>query len=262
MKKPEEHYAAQYGDDIPARYHPVIRSAEACFRATKQAIEWAGKHNARLHILHLTTALETALFRNDIPLTEKRITTEASIPHLWFCDADFDRLGMRIKCNPAVKSAADREALLAALNDNRIDLITTDHAPHTVEEKDRPYRQSMSGMPMVQHSLFVMLELHRQGKISLEKIVEKMCHNPATLYKMEGRGFIREGYFADLVLVKPGAWWTVTKENILYKCGWSPLEGQTFHHQITHTFVNGTLAYREGVFGDKAGSNAAVASRK
>ena len=244
----EEALLRQYGTDIPMKLHPVIRSAEACANATRQAIAWAEEAGARLHILHLTTAAETALFSNQLPLAQKKITTEVSIPHLWFCDEDYERLGALIKCNPAVKSAADRAALLAALLDDRIDLVTTDHAPHLLEEKWQPYRQSFSGMPMVQHALVVMLELHRQGKISLEKVVEKMCHNPAILYRIQERGFIREGYFADLVLVDPDASWTVSKENILYKCGWSPLEGQVFHHRVTHSFVNGHLVFQEGRF--------------
>jgi dihydroorotase len=207
-----------------------------------------------LHILHLTTEAETHLFRNDIPLIEKKITTEVSVHHLWFSDEDYERLGMLIKWNPAIKTKKDKEGLLKALLDDRIDLITTDHAPHTLEEKQQPYFQSMSGAPMVQHTLNCMLEFYKQGLISLEKIVEKMCHNPAILYRMTNRGFIRKGYHADLTLVDLNSEWTVAKENLLYKCGWSPLEGTTFHTKINQTFVNGNLIYdhgtfKEGIFG-------------
>lgn len=244
----EEQYREKYGEDVPVECHPLIRSEQACYEATKQAIDLANKHNARLHILHLSTERETHLFRNDIPLTEKNITTEVSVHHLWFSDADYARLGTRIKWNPAIKTEKDKNGLLQALIDDRIDIITTDHAPHTLEEKQRPYFQSMSGAPLIQHSLNVLLEFQRQGKISLEKIVEKMCHNPAILYGLDKRGFIREGYQADLALVELSANWTVSKENILYKCGWSPLEGTTFHSQVTHTFVNGHLVFENGQF--------------
>lgn len=246
----EELYRDKWGENLPAWCHPAIRSEQACFEASKRAIEIANKYGARLHILHLSTAAETVLFRNDIPLKEKKITTEVSVHHLWFSDKDYDRLGMLIKWNPAIKSQKDKEGLLQALNDDRIDLITTDHAPHTLEEKQQPYFQSMSGAPMVQHSLNVMLEFYKEGKITLEKIVEKMCHNPAILYKINKRGFIREGYYADLVLVDMDAPWTVSKENILYKCGWSPLEGTCFQTKVTHTWVNGHLVYEQGVFNE------------
>lgn len=247
----EERYHAQYGDEVPVKFHPLIRSEEACFEASKNAIAIANKHHARLHILHLSTAAETVLFRNDIPLEEKRITTEVCIHHLWFAEEDYERLGTRIKWNPAIKTNKDREGLLAALLDDRIDIITTDHAPHTVEEKDQPYFKSMSGAPMIQHALPVMLEMHRQGKISLEKIAEKMCHNPARLYSIEKRGYIREGYFADLAIVDLNHPWTVAKDNILYKCGWSPLEGTTLHAAVSHTFVNGHLVYNNGQFDER-----------
>jgi dihydroorotase len=247
----EEAYREKYGEDVPVKYHPLIRSEEACYKATKDAIALAEKHRARLHILHLTTEKETHLFRNDIPLSEKNITTEVSVHHLWFCDQDYERLGTLIKWNPAIKTKKDRDGLLQALLDDRIDLITTDHAPHTIEEKLKPYFSSMSGAPMVQHSLNVMLEFYHQGKISLEKIVEKMCHNPALLYGIEKRGYIREGYFADLVLVNLDAPWEVSKENILYKCGWSPLEGTTFRAQVEKTFVNGHLVYDQGNFDER-----------
>jgi len=198
--------------------------------------------------LHLTTEAETHLFRNDIPLKQKNITTEVSVHHLWFTDKDYQRLGTLIKWNPAIKTEKDKQGLLKALIEDKIDLVTTDHAPHTLEEKQKSYFQSMSGAPMVQHSLNIMLEFYKQGLISLEKIAEKMCHNPATLYHIEKRGFIREGYFADLTLVDLDSSWTVTKENLLYKCGWSPVEGTTFQTKVTHTFVNGNLVFANGVF--------------
>ncbi|MGK0380015.1 MAG: dihydroorotase [Patiriisocius sp.] len=248
VEENEQAFRQKYGDDIPAKFHPVIRSAEGCYEATKRAINLAKKHNARLHILHLTTEAETHLFQNDIPLQEKKITTEVSVHHLWFSDKDYDRLGMLIKWNPAIKTEQDKAGLLKALLDDRIDIITTDHAPHTLEEKQQPYFQSMSGAPMVQHSLNCMLEFYKKNLISLEKIVEKMCHNPAILYRMTKRGFIREGYYADLTLVDLNSKWTVAKDNLLYKCGWSPLEGTTFNSKIIQTFVNGKLVYDNGLF--------------
>lgn len=245
-------YREKYEEDVPVEFHPIIRSEKACFEATKRAIEIANKHQARLHILHLTTEAETHLFRNDIPLTEKNITTEVSVHHLWFSDKDYERLGTLIKWNPAIKTEKDKKGLLKALLDDRIDLITTDHAPHTLEEKQKPYFQSMSGAPMVQHSLNIMLEFYKDGLISLEKIAEKMCHNPATLYYIEKRGFIREGFCADLTIVDLNASWTVNKENLLYKCGWSPVEGTTFQTKVTHTFVNGNLVYANGLFDESS----------
>jgi dihydroorotase len=250
VEENESQYREQYGENVPVKFHPLIRSEKACYEATKRAIELANKHQARLHILHLTTEAETHLFRNDIPLKEKNITTEVSIHHLWFSDTDYERLGTLIKWNPAIKTEKDKKGLLKALLDDRIDLVTTDHAPHTLEEKQKPYFQSMSGAPMVQHSLNIMLEFYKQGLISLEKIAEKMCHNPAILYHIEKRGFIREGYFADLTLVDLNTSWTVSKENLLYKCGWSPVEGTTFHSSITQTFVNGNLVYNKGLFNE------------
>ncbi len=244
----ENAFREKYGDDVPAKYHPVIRSEKACYEATERALKIAEKHGARLHILHLTTAAETALFRNDIPLKEKKITTEVSVHHLWFSEEDYERLGMLIKWNPAIKSKKDKEGLLKALLDDRIDLITTDHAPHTLEEKQQPYFKSMSGAPMVQHTLNCMLDFYQKDKISLPKIVEKMCHNPALLYGMTERGYLREGYHADLVLVDLNKPWTVSKDNLLYKCGWSPLEGTTFNNQVLQTFVNGNLVYNNGKF--------------
>jgi dihydroorotase len=250
VEQNEEKYREIYGDDVPVKFHPIIRSTQACYEATERAIGLAEKHGARLHILHLTTEAETHLFRNDIPLEEKKITTEVSVHHLWFSDEDYERLGVLIKWNPAIKTKKDKEGLLQALLDDRIDLITTDHAPHTLEEKQKPYFQSMSGAPMVQHTLNCMLEFHHQGKISLEKIAEKMCHSPARLYRMSKRGYIREGYYADLTLVDLNQSWTVSKDNVLYKCGWSPLEGTTFHNKVLKTFVNGNLVYDEGTFAE------------
>jgi dihydroorotase len=250
VEENETIYRQQYGEHVPIELHPVIRNEIGCYEATKRAIEIANKHKARLHILHLTTEVETHLFRNDIPLKEKNITTEVSVHHLWFSDKDYSRLGTLIKWNPAIKTEKDKKGLLKALLDDRIDLVTTDHAPHTLDEKQKPYFQAMSGAPIVQHSLNIMLEFYKQGQISLEKIAEKMCHNPATLYSIEKRGFIREGYFADIAIVDLDASWTVTKENILSKCGWSPLEGTTFKTNITHTFVNGNLIYDNGKFNE------------
>lgn len=250
IEENELHVKTQFGEDVPIELHPRIRSEKACYEATKRAIELANKHNARLHILHLSTEAETHLFRNDIPLKDKKITTEVAVHHLWFADKDYHRLGKLIKWNPAIKTEKDRKGLLKALVEDKIDIVTTDHAPHTLEEKEKPYFQSMSGAPIVQHSLNIMLEFFNQGLITLEKIAEKMCHNPAILYSIEKRGFIRAGYYADLTLVDLNANWTVSKENTLYKCGWSPLEGTRFHSQITHTFVNGHLVYQNGKFNE------------
>ncbi|GAO27862.1 dihydroorotase [Geofilum rubicundum] len=250
VEENEQAFRKEYGDNIPAKFHPIIRSTKGCYEATKRAIDLARKHNARLHILHLTTEAETHLFQNDIPLQEKKITTEVSVHHLWFSDKDYERLGMLIKWNPAIKTEQDKQGLLKALLDDRIDIITTDHAPHTLAEKQQPYFQSMSGAPMVQHSLNCMLEFYKKDLISLEKIVEKMCHNPAILYGMTKRGFIREGYYADLTLVDLNSQWTVATDNLLYKCGWSPLEGTLFHTAIKQTFVNGNLVYNNGRFNE------------
>ncbi len=248
VEENETIYREQYGINIPIECHPLIRSEKACLEATSRAIELAKKYSARLHILHLTTEAETHLFRNDIPLNKKNITTEVSVHHLWFSDKDYHRLGNLIKWNPAIKTEKDKQGLLKALLDDRIDLITTDHAPHILEEKTNPYFQSMSGAPMVQHSLNCMLEFYKKDLISLEKIIEKMCHNPAILYRIEKRGFIREGYYADLTLVDLNQYWTVAKDNILYKCAWSPLEGTTFTSKVINTFVNGNLVYNNGYF--------------
>lgn len=238
-----EKYKAEYGDNIPVKYHPLIRSTEACFISSSRAVALAKKTGARLHVFHVSTAKELELFTNKIPLEEKKITAEVCIHHLWFTDADYEKKGSLIKWNPAVKTEADRDALWKALLDDRIDVIATDHAPHTLEEKNNPYTSSPSGGPLVQHAVVAMFEAYHQGKISIEKIVEKMAHNPAKLFKIEKRGFIREGYYADLAIVNPGLPWNVKKENILYKCGWSPFEGTNFKSRITHTFVNGQLVY-------------------
>lgn len=251
IRKNLEHYTGIYGDDIPIQYHPVIRSEEACFVSSSKAIALAKKTGARLHIFHLSTGKETHQFVNDIPLEEKKITAEVCVHHLWFSDEDYKEKGTLIKWNPAVKTAGDREELWKALLDDRIDVIATDHAPHTLEEKQQVYTKAPSGGPLVQHVLPAMLEKFHQGRIGLEKIVEKMCHNPAKLFQVKERGFVREGYYADLVLVDLNDGWQVTKENILYKCGWSPFEGTTFKSKVTHTFVNGHLAYKNGVVSEE-----------
>lgn len=240
-------YQAQYGEEIPIAMHPHIRSAEACYLSSSRAIALAEKTGARLHVFHLSTAKETALFRNDIPLKDKKITAEVCVHHLWFAEEDYATQGAFIKWNPAVKTANDRAALWTALLDDRLDVIATDHAPHTLEEKQRKgYTNIPSGAPLVQHSLVAMLEKAQKGSISVEKIVEKMCHNPAILFDVQDRGYLREGYYADLVLVDMNSQWTVQKENLLYKCGWSPLEGQEFQSKVVSTFVNGQLAYHNG----------------
>jgi len=239
-------YKEKYGEDIPLEMHPLIRSEEACYRSSELAVRLAKKHGARLHVLHISTAKELSLFDNTIPLTQKKITAEACIHHLWFSDADYAEKGNSIKWNPAVKTAHDRDAIFQAVLDNRIDVIATDHAPHTLEEKSRKYLDAPSGGPLVQHALMAMLEKMEQGKISIEKIVEKMAHSPAELFRIKERGYIREGYFADLVVVENNAF-TVTKENILYQCGWSPFEGHTFPFRVSKTFVNGNLVYDNGI---------------
>lgn len=238
----------QFGEDVPISQHPIIRSEEACYISSSMAIELAKKHNTRLHVFHLSTAKEIELFRNDIPLAEKRITAEVCIHHLWFDDSLYSEKGTHIKWNPAVKSKNDRDQLFQALLDDKLDIIATDHAPHTLEEKNNTYFKAPSGGPLVQHALAAMLEFYHQGKISLEKVVEKMCHAPAVCFQLEGRGFIKEGFAADLVLVDLNSPWQVSKDNILYKCGWSPFEGTVFNSLVTHTWVNGHLAYQNGKF--------------
>lgn len=248
IKENLDRYKQQYGDDIPAKYHPLIRSREACYKSSSYAIELAKKHGTRLHILHISTAEELALFDNTKPLKEKQITAEACIHHLWFNDADYEKWGNYIKWNPAVKTAADSEAIFNAILDGRIDVIATDHAPHTIEEKEQAYTKAPSGGPLVQHSVLAMLDFYKRGKISLEKIVEKMSHNVADMFAIDRRGFIREGYYADFVLADLNKTTTVTKENIFYKCGWSPFLGHTFGSSIAKTFVNGHLVYDNGTF--------------
>ena len=237
---------ALYGEDIPIKMHPIIRSEEACFLSSSFAIELAKKHGSRLHVFHLSTSKETTLFRNDIPLLEKKITSEVCVHHLWFDDSQYDSKGSLIKWNPAVKSDMDRTGLWSALLDDRIDVIATDHAPHTLEEKRNKYLSAPSGGPLVQHALLAMLEKANLGVISIERVVEKMAHAPADLFRVVDRGYIREGYFADLVIVDPDAKHTVDKDSILYKCGWSPFEGHTFNNSISKTFVNGNLVFSKG----------------
>lgn len=236
-------YTAEFGEAIPMSYHSKIRSEEACYISSSKAIELAKKTGARLHVFHLSTAKETKLFDKKKPLSEKKITSEVCIHHLWFTDKDYETKGSRIKWNPAIKTEKDREGLWEALIDGRIDVIATDHAPHTVEEKNNIYTQAPSGGPMVQHALVALLEMHHRGRISLEAIVQKTAHNPAILFQIKDRGFIKVGYKADLVLVDINSPWTVSKENILYKCGWSPFEGNAFRSRVTHTLINGCIAY-------------------
>ncbi|MBT1702693.1 dihydroorotase [Chryseosolibacter indicus] len=251
IRKNTEEFKAKYGEDVPVSAHPLIRSEEACYKSSSFAVDLAKKHGTKLHILHISTAKEIALFDNSIPLSKKKITAEACVHHLWFNDKDYTRLGTRIKWNPAVKTAHDQQSIFnGVLNDN-IDVIATDHAPHTLEEKAGSYFKAPSGGPLIQHSLVAMCEFYHQGKISLEKIAEKMSHNPAILFQISKRGFIREGYFADLVLVDLQSAWTVSPSNIYAKCGWSPFEGQDFKSKVTHTFVSGHLAYNNGTFDER-----------
>lgn len=250
IRKNTKIYKDQYGDDIPMELHPVIRSEEACYLSSSKAIELAKKTGARLHVFHLSTAKETELFRNDIPLEEKKITAEVCIHHLWFSDEDYKTKGSHIKWNPAVKTAKDRDGLWKALLDDRIDVLATDHAPHTLAEKSNPYTTAPSGGPLVQHALLALLEKVKDKTFSIEKLVEKACHNPAKLFQIKDRGFLRKGYFADLVIVNPSLSQTVTKESLLYKCGWSPFEGYTFSSTISQTFVNGSLVFDNGVFNE------------
>lgn len=241
-------YKAKYDTKVTPEMHPLIRSEQACYLSSSKAVLLAKKYQTRLHILHISTAIETALFDNTLALKDKLITSEACIHHLWFSEADYATKGNWIKWNPAIKTVNDRDAILAAVLSDHIDVIATDHAPHTIEEKSTDYLNAPSGGPLVQHSIIAMLELVKQGKISIEKVVEKMAHNPAILFNIKERGYIREGYFADLVLVNPNLPQTVTKTNLLYKCGWSPFEGYTFSNSINSTFVNGHLAYHQGQF--------------
>lgn len=246
IRKNTGDFKAKYGEDVPIEMHPLIRSEEACYLSSSMAVELAKKHNARLHILHISTAKELSLFRNDIPLEEKRITAEACLHHLWFSEEDYKEKGTFIKWNPAVKKVADRTAIWQAVLDNRIDVLATDHAPHTLDEKKNTYFKAPSGGPLVQEALIALFEKAKDGVISIEKVIEKTAHAPAILFDIEKRGFIREGYFADIVLVNPLKKRRVEKSNILYKCGWSPFEGVEFSHSIDKTFVNGQLVFSEG----------------
>jgi dihydroorotase len=246
IKKNTNHYKELYQNEIPFRFHPEIRSNEACVTATKRVIEIANKHSNRLHFFHISTLDEANLFDNKLPLREKRITAEACVHHLWFNEKDYEKLGANIKWNPSIKTKEDQEGLIKALIDNRIDIIATDHAPHTITEKSGNYFQAHSGGPLVQHALVAMIELFHQGKISLEKIAEKTAHHVAEIYRIKDRGYIREGYFADLVLVDLNQPWEVTKSSLLYKCNWSPFENQQFRSKISKTFVNGEIVYNNG----------------
>ncbi len=248
IKENQKRIVEEYGEDIPAYFHPIIRNEEACYRSSSYAVELAKKYNSRLHILHISTAKELELFSNKIPLKEKRITSEACIHHLWFCDEDYKTKGNYIKWNPAVKTSYDREKIIEAVINDTIDVIATDHAPHTIDEKEQPYLKAPSGGPLVQHSLLALLDLYHANKISLEKIVQKTSHHVAELFQIENRGFLREGYYADLCLFSLTNSQNVSKNNILYKCGWSPFEGHTFKSRIEKTFVNGHLVYNQGNF--------------
>ena len=250
IKNNLEHYILQYGDDIPVEMHPKIRSEEACYLSSSKTVALAKKTGARLHVFHVSTAKELELFTNDIPLKDKKITAEVCIHHLWFSDKDYKSKGNLIKWNPAIKTENDKNALWQAVLNDKIDVIATDHAPHTVAEKQNKYTKAPSGGPLVQHALVALLEAFHEGKITLEKIVEKTAHNPAIIFEIEQRGFIKKGFYADLVLVNLNDPWTVTSQNILYKCGWSPFEGTTFKSKVSHTFVNGSLVYNNGIFSE------------
>ncbi|MBN2765192.1 MAG: dihydroorotase [Paludibacteraceae bacterium] len=247
IQQNKAHYTALYGIDLPIKYHPLIRNAEACYRSSSFAVELASKYNARLHVLHISTEKEMELFRNDIPLIQKNITAEICVHHLWFSDADYEKYGNRIKWNPAVKAESDRLALIEALKTDKIDVVATDHAPHLLREKEGSCLKAASGGPLVQHSLVAMLQMVRNGVFSYEKVIQKMCHAPADLFRIDRRGYIRPGYFADLVLVDPESEWTVNQDNILYKCAWSPFESSTFNHKVTNTWVNGQHVYNNGI---------------
>ena len=248
IRENTETYRKQYGENLPMKYHPMIRSEEACYRSSSIAAELATKHDARLHILHISTAKEISIFSNDRPISEKKVTAEACIHHMWFSDEDYESKGTFIKWNPAVKTSKDREAIIAAVNNGTIDVIATDHAPHTLEEKNNSYFNAPSGGPLVQHALVALLEMVKLGKFTLEHVVQKTSHDVATLFEVADRGYLREGYFADLVLVDFDNEWQVNKDNILYKCGWSPFEGTTFKSKVTTTFVNGNQVYENGTF--------------
>lgn len=250
IKKNSEIYRQKYGENVPMKFHPLIRNRDACFITSSFAVKLAKEYNTRVHILHLSTADELKLFANDLPLHEKRITGEVCVHHLWFDESDYERLGASIKWNPSIKTKYDRDALINGINNDLIDVIATDHAPHTIAEKSNSYFKCPSGGPLIQHSLVVMLEMSHKGRFSLEKIVGKMCHNPAILYRIKERGFIREGYKADLCLVDLERSWSVNKNNLLYKCGWSPFEGVTFRSRVIKTIVNGTIVYDDGILNE------------
>lgn len=250
IKRNIAHYTSLYGEDLDISFHSKIRSEEACYASSSEAVELATRLGSRLHILHLSTAKETTLLDNSLPLSEKKITGEVCVHHLWFDDSDYARFGNRIKWNPSIKTAADRDALREAVNNNLIDIVATDHAPHLLSEKEGSCLKAASGGPLVQHSLVAMLKMAKSGLFTYEKVVEKMAHNPAILFNIDRRGFIRPGYYADLVLIDPEKHWTVAPENILTKCGWSPFEGYTFHHSVWKTYVNGQLAYSDGKIDD------------
>ena len=257
-----EVFKEKYGDNIPFEAHPLIRSEEACYLSSSRAIDLAKKNGTRFHVLHISTARETELFDNSIALREKKITSEACIHHMWFSDEDYATKGAKIKWNPAVKTAYDRDVIFQAMLDDKIDIIATDHAPHTIAEKNNGYLGAPSGGPLVQHALPAMLEHYHNGKISLTKIVEKMCHNPAIMFDIDSRGFIREGYYADLVLVNSEKPWVVAKDNVLSKCGWSPFEGYRFRSQIEKTWVSGHLAYDRGAFNEARAGERLLFDRK
>jgi dihydroorotase len=257
-----EKFKKEYGDDIPAKYHPKIRSEEACYDASKKVVDLARKYGTKLHVLHISTGKEVLLFDNTLPLEEKRITAEACIHHLWFSEEDYEEKGNFIKWNPAVKTSEDKEMILKGVLDGNIDVIATDHAPHTIEEKKQAYTSAPSGGPLVQHSLVAMLDLYHEGKIRLDQIAEKMCHNVAILFEIEKRGFIRPGYHADLVIVDLDNPWTVEKANVLSKCGWSPFEGHTFRSKVTHTIVSGHIVFENGIFHESQKGQRLKFSRK
>lgn len=263
IRKNAAAYRAVYGEEVPVEYHPRIRNEAGCFISSSMAVDLAKKHNTRLHILHLSTREELDLFRNDIPLSEKRITSELCVHHLYFNSLDYVNYGTQIKCNPAIKDETNRAALLPALLDNRLDIIATDHAPHTWEEKQGTYFNAPSGVPLVQHSLNVMLEFYQKGEITLERIIEKMCHAPAECFRIKDRGYLEEGMFADIALLDLEEKWTVAKDNIHYKCNWSPFEKHEFTGKVTHTFVSGHLAYENGKFNEeKQGERATFAAER
>ncbi|MFO0355732.1 MAG: dihydroorotase [Sphingobacteriaceae bacterium] len=262
IKEKQKQLIEQYGEDLPAYFHPIIRSEEACYKSSSFAVELAKKCNTRLHVFHISTAKELSLFTNKIPLKEKRITSEVCIHHLWFSDDDYKTKGNFIKWNPSVKTAYDRDKLFEAMLDGTIDVVATDHAPHTIEEKSQSYLKAPSGGPLVQHSMAAMLDFYHQKRISLEKIAQKMSHNVADLFQVDRRGYIREGYYADLALINLNKPQTVTKNNLLYKCGWSPFEGHTFKSSVEKTFVNGHLVFDNGVFDESKIGHRLLFNRK